>query len=648
MTANILTKAGVQFGTPEQLLSANSSNALGYFEHEKITYEVNDALLELFGGTWDRPPNFPPRWETLPKVQPIRDRATSIISELDSNTCWAWKDPRTSLLLPFWQSLIPDLRYVICLRNPTEVAKSLKEREAFSPAKSSRLWTRYIEDAINNTEDQSRLIVFYEDFFQAPETSISRLVEFAKNHPPSDREVLRLRESIFPELRHHKNSENDKKKKHQSKSGLLYKQLRASHGLREQKLSTSKPQKNHNTNKVSDVIDHPITFPKFETPKVSIVIPTFNRCELLSACLRSIWQSTTTPYQLIIVDDGSTDNTKRLLDSLVNVDVVTNETNLDFLHSANLGASEARGDYLVFLNNDVTVRAGWLNTLVNTIESQQNCGAVGARLISMDGKLQEAGCTVWPDGTVTLVGNQDDPFKPEYSYVREVDYCSGACLLLERKLFFQLGKFDTRFAPAYYEDVDMCMAIREAGKKVIYQPATMVFHHQMGSRPLPKVQTLLDRNRVIFRKKWQHVLAFRSSIRNSFFVRNDHQGKRVLVLSNTPISSDSAQQQELLLDAILDLAQKDYAISLASEGQAFALSKPNTEILQQAGVEVFSGLSLGIEKLLENRREQYDFVVYPQSPMTHITKLIGRYYPNTVVGGPELIQKLSLSGCNNG
>ena len=138
----------------------------------------------------------------------------------------------------------------------------------------------------------------------------------------------------------------------------------------------------------------------------------------------------------------------------------------------------ARGDYVLFLNNDTLVTAGWLDALVRCIEEAPHAGLVGAKLIYPDGRLQEAGGIVFADGSGWNYGRFDDPADPRYNFRREADYCSGAAILLRRDLFLQLGRFDARYAPAYYEDTDLAFAVRAAGKKVFYEPRAMVIHFE--------------------------------------------------------------------------------------------------------------------------------------------------------------------------
>ena len=130
----------------------------------------------------------------------------------------------------------------------------------------------------------------------------------------------------------------------------------------------------------------------------------------------------------------------------------------------------ARGEFVFFLNNDTQVSAGWLDSLVAVFDQHQDAGIVGSRLLFPDGKLQEAGGIVWDDGSGWNFGRLDDPEKPEFNYLKEVDYVSGAALMIRSSLLTELDRFDERFVPAYYEDTDLAFAVRDAGFKVFMQP----------------------------------------------------------------------------------------------------------------------------------------------------------------------------------
>src|SRR5262249_10340775 len=216
-----------------------------------------------------------------------------------------------------------------------------------------------------------------------------------------------------------------------------------------------------------------------ERPLVSIVIPVWNELEFTRRCLAAIQKTTQQPYEIIVVNNGSTDGTTEYLNQLTGkVKVVNHPENVGFVQGCNSGAKEARGKYILLLNNDTEPQTGWLEALVETLEADETVGAVGAKLIYPNGKLQEAGGICFQDGTAWNFGKHDDPDKPEYSYLREACYCSAACLLVRRDLWEKIGGFDERYSPAYWEDTDLAFSIRNLGYRVMFQPRSKVVHHE--------------------------------------------------------------------------------------------------------------------------------------------------------------------------
>jgi O-antigen biosynthesis protein len=245
--------------------------------------------------------------------------------------------------------------------------------------------------------------------------------------------------------------------------------------------------------------------------RASIVIPALNEVNHTFNCLRTLLREVDLDEtEIIVVNNGSTDETGRVLDYLKDfVRVIHNPDNFGFVRACNQGAEIAAGEYVVFLNNDTIVQRGWLAHLIETADKDAAVGAVGSMLIYPDGSLQEAGGIVWRDGKASHYGWGEHPEDPKFNVAREVDYCSAAALLVRRDLFSELGGFDERYSPAYYEDTDLCFDIRSLGFKVVYQPLARVVHDE-GATAGTDLHSGFKRyqvtNRVTFTEKWREVL----------------------------------------------------------------------------------------------------------------------------------------------
>jgi len=216
-------------------------------------------------------------------------------------------------------------------------------------------------------------------------------------------------------------------------------------------------------------------------PQVSIILVLFNRAELTLACLKSIKAKAPPGVELVIVDNDSQDETSQLLDTLMGATVLRNRTNEGFLKACNSAVARASGDYVLFLNNDAQLMSNAVGVAAEALRADASIGAVGGKIITLDGRLQEAGSIVWRDGSCLGYGRGSAPLAPEYMFRRDVDYCSGAFLMTRRVLFEALGGFDEDFAPAYYEETDYCFRLQDRGLRVVYLPDAMTIHYEFAS-----------------------------------------------------------------------------------------------------------------------------------------------------------------------
>ena len=326
-------------------------------------------------------------------------------------------------------------------------------------------------------------------------------------------------------------------------------------------------------------------------PRVSIVIPVYNKIHYTVACLRSLLEHAgSVPFEVIVVDDGSVDETERCLREIDGLRSLRNRKNLGFVGSCNAGAAAAKGEFVLFLNNDTVVTPGWLEALVNTFTQVPDAGLVGARLVYPDGRLQEAGGIIFNDGSGWNYGRFGDPRDPRYSFRREVDYCSGAAILIRRELFERLGQFDARYAPAYYEDTDLAFAVRDAGYKVIYQPASTVIHFEgitAGTDTGSGVKQYQVVNREKFLEKWADALRRQPKPHppTPIGIAATHRStRRALIIDATTPAPDQDSGSVRMVNFMRVLIDLGTQVSFMAENRAFI--ERDTRALQQLGVEV--------------------------------------------------------------
>ena len=243
------------------------------------------------------------------------------------------------------------------------------------------------------------------------------------------------------------------------------------------------------------------------TPVVSVCIPVVSNHGLIEGCLDSLANSRpSVDIEVVVVANGLAEDGVSSLRGREDIVLVHSVANAGFSGGNNLAADFARGRFLLLLNDDSLVDAGYIDRLVGVVEEDPLIAAAGGKILSADGTLQEAGSVLWSDGWVAHVGAGRPADSPAYGYRRDVDYISANGLLVDREAWDSVGGLDERFFPAYYEDVDLCLSLLHRGYRVVYEPQAQLTHLESQSTSTHFRSFLLDRNRAQLVAKWSTLL----------------------------------------------------------------------------------------------------------------------------------------------
>lgn len=367
--------------------------------------------------------------------------------------------------------------------------------------------------------------------------------------------------------------------------------------------------------------------------RTSIVLLAYNKIEYTFQCLRSVFQEVDlAETEIIVVDNGSRDETARVLSYLEGfIRVITIEQNAGFLDACNIGARAARGRYLILLNNDIVLLPGWLAPLLATVEADEKVGAVGSMYIYPNGILQNAGSIVWNDGESIHYGWGRSPEDKRFNFAREVDYCPGASFLIRKELFDRLGGLDRRYAPAYYEDVDLCFGVRALGYKVVYQPLSRVIHHEgitLGTDVNIGFKRFQVINREKFYEKWRELLErehYEAAPENVLRASDRGRGPALLVCDArvpTPDRDAGSARMSFILKSLVRWSRPVFV----------SMSKPKwpeyEKPLWQAGIETANVVEL--QRLLKERQFSVALISRPEVAEV-VLPLLRRYAPRTKI-----------------
>ena len=365
-------------------------------------------------------------------------------------------------------------------------------------------------------------------------------------------------------------------------------------------------------------------FPSFNEVTVSIVIPVYNQFNFTYNCLKSILNNTKgVSYEILIADDCSTDNTREMEKLFTGIVVIHNEKNLGFLRNCNHAASMALGKYILFLNNDTQVQPDWLPPLVDLMEEHDDIGMTGSKLVYPNGQLQEAGGIYWKDGSAWNYGHAGNPNDPEFNYVKDVDYISGASILIRRTLWEKIGGFDELFVPAYCEDSDLAFAVRDEGYRVVYQPKSVVVHFE-GISNGTDVSTGIKKYQVENQKKlcekWKEVLESEHFPNGEevFLARDRSRFKKTIVVVDHYVPHYDTDAGGRCTFEYLKLFV-ELNMHVVFVGDNYAPHQPYTDELRQMGVNVLAGECWTIQRFRKWLDENGKYVDYVYLNRPHIS-----------------------------
>jgi GT2 family glycosyltransferase len=374
-----------------------------------------------------------------------------------------------------------------------------------------------------------------------------------------------------------------------------------------------------------------------ETPDVSIIIPIYGQLGYTLSCIESlIRQRSRYSVEIIIIDDCSPDRSGEFLSALAMARYHLQPVNGGFIQSCNFGGDLARGVYVLMLNNDTRVVAGWLDALIDSFAIFPNAGVVGSKMFYADGSLQEAGGIIWRDGSCWNYGRGDDPNRPQYCHARQVDYISGCSIALPTALWRQLKGFDQHYKPAYCEDADLCLRVAASGREVWFQPQSRVVHYE-GKTSGTDTTRSIKAYQVINTKKlylrWRERLErHRRNAEAPYFERERTVQRRMLFVDAsvpTPNQDAGSMQITFSIQVARELGYKTHFV--AADNWLF--QPEYTTALMMGGVEcAYAPYDVGFGTYIRRYGHLFDVViVYRVGVLEGIIQDIRAHAPNAAL-----------------
>lgn len=360
----------------------------------------------------------------------------------------------------------------------------------------------------------------------------------------------------------------------------------------------------------TDIAQAEINLRRTDSEDVSIIVPVYGNFAMTYRALYSVAKRTPAflNSRVTLADDYPERPLRPLFGDVEGLEIIDNPENLGFLRNCNHASLSARGEFLVFLNNDTVVDHGWLASMVALARSDPSIGIVGPKLLNMDGSLQEAGNVMFKDGWGYPYGRGDRADKPEYEFVRQVDCVTGACFLVRRDAFDEAGRFNEAFAPAFFEEYELAFAVANNGHKVLYQPASRVWHYGSASYGIAARDRQTAINHKRFVANWAESLDTRYKGPNDIFLARErpHARGTILVIDDRVPEYDKQAGALTIFQYLTLLARMDFkVVYLANDRDP---RQPYANALQQMGIEVLYG-DVDIPKWFAANGKHLDWVL---------------------------------------
>lgn len=354
----------------------------------------------------------------------------------------------------------------------------------------------------------------------------------------------------------------------------------------------------------------PLHFPQVDKPDVSIVIPAHNKVEVTYLALCSLLIApNAASFEVIVVDDASTDETADLETIVSGITVLHNAEPQRFIRACNAGAEQARGDYIVLLNNDVEVTAGWLDELIAAFGRFDRVGLAGSKLLYPNGRLQDAGGIVWGSGNPWNYGNSQNPDEPRFCYARQADYLSGAAMMVPKSVWQDVGGLSAYLEPMYFEDTDFAFKVRDAGYTTWFVPSSVVYHYEgmtSGTDVTKGFKRYQEVNRPKFKRRWVNAYSRHGREGQMLDLEKDRGfAGRVLFIDYTTPRPDQDAGSYAAMQEIRLVQSLGYKVTFVATNMAH-LGK-YTEDLQKLGVEmIYAPFYMTMQDFLSQRAAEFD------------------------------------------